>query len=70
MTQDMTKTVDGAAARGTPDKDNPLGPMGYELLEEIGRGGMGIIYRAHETALGRYVPRRQARKAWMTVRIA
>ncbi len=42
---------DSVVEAGAP----PASPPGYELRDEIGRGGMGVVYRARDTALNRDV---------------
>jgi len=45
----------GLADPGSPLPGSPGQVASYEIVEEIGRGGMAVVYRARDVRLGRWV---------------
>ncbi len=49
-------SMDPATLNSPPPVERPLKELGdYQLIREIGRGGMGIVYEAEQLSLGRRV---------------
>jgi tetratricopeptide (TPR) repeat protein/tRNA A-37 threonylcarbamoyl transferase component Bud32 len=55
MAEDLTHTGAPASTAVAATSSPPANPPGYELFEELGRGGMGVICRARDVALDRDV---------------
>src|SRR5262249_33102760 len=55
MREDVTSGATCDTPARAPGESKPASPPGYELLDEIGRGAMGVVYRPRDMALDRDV---------------